>query len=113
MLILAWDTATPSLKLALVEWTDLRSFKTLALYDGDGLASHGQTLAPLVQEVLTQNTLTPKELDLLAVGLGPGSFTGLRVGLALAKGLSFALKIPALGFSTLAVLAAGMESGYV
>jgi tRNA threonylcarbamoyladenosine biosynthesis protein TsaB len=67
----------------------------------------------MVNETLAQNGLAPAAVDLLAVGLGPGSFTGLRVGLAFAKGLALALDRPALGLSSLAVLAGGAGPGLV
>jgi tRNA threonylcarbamoyladenosine biosynthesis protein TsaB len=113
MLVLAWDTATPRLELALVEFGPAERRRVLSSFVGDGLASHGQALAPLIQSTLGSLGLAPKDLDLLAVGRGPGSFTGLRVGLALAKGLAFAANLPLLGLSSLAVLAAGAGPGLV
>ncbi|MDR1608588.1 MAG: tRNA (adenosine(37)-N6)-threonylcarbamoyltransferase complex dimerization subunit type 1 TsaB [Deltaproteobacteria bacterium] len=104
MLILAWDTASTSLGLALASFSSA-GCQTLYNYVGAGLASHGQTLAPLVDEALKNQGLKPSDLGLLAVGCGPGSFTGLRVGLALAKGLAFASQSPVAGFSSLAILA--------
>ncbi|MDR1578310.1 MAG: tRNA (adenosine(37)-N6)-threonylcarbamoyltransferase complex dimerization subunit type 1 TsaB [Deltaproteobacteria bacterium] len=105
MLILAWDTASSALGLALVSFDVDGSHRTLFQYTGQGEASHGQTLAPLVQQTLKERGLRPRDLDLLAVGCGPGSFTGLRVGLALAKGLALGAKLLVVGTSSLAVLA--------
>ena len=60
-----------------------------------------------VDELLRDAGAQPGELDALAVGIGPGSFTGVRMGLAAARGLALALDIPVAGVSTLAALAAG------
>lgn len=97
MLILAFDTATDVATSALVD-------------DGEVLgerASRAQTLLEDVDALLRQGGARPVDVDALAVGIGPGSFTGVRVGLATARGLALALGIPAAGVSTLAALAAG------
>lgn len=97
MLILAFDTAT--------------SVATSALVDGDELlgerVSRAQTLLEDVDALLRQAGSHPSELDRLAVGIGPGSFTGVRIGLAVARGLALSLDLPGSGVSTLAALAAG------
>jgi tRNA threonylcarbamoyladenosine biosynthesis protein TsaB len=67
---------------------------------------HQERLAPLAQEVMARAGLAFAELDRIAVTLGPGSFTGLRVGLAFAKGLGLALDRPVIGLGCLEVLAA-------
>lgn len=67
---------------------------------------HQERLAPLAQEVMARAGLAFAELDRIAVTLGPGSFTGLRVGLAFAKGLGLALGRPVIGLGCLEVLAA-------
>ena len=97
MLILAFDTATEIATSALVA-------------DGEVLGeriSHAVTLLEDVDALLRRGGAHADEIDALAVGVGPGSFTGVRVGLATARGLALALDIPAAGVSTLEALAAG------
>ncbi|HVM58418.1 MAG TPA: tRNA (adenosine(37)-N6)-threonylcarbamoyltransferase complex dimerization subunit type 1 TsaB [Gaiellaceae bacterium] len=97
MLTLAFDTATEVATSALVD-------------DGEVLgerASRAQTLLEDVDALLRQGGAHPSDLGALAVGIGPGSFTGVRIGLAAARGLAVALDIRGAGVSTLAALAAG------
>lgn len=86
----------------------------LAVYDGKQVVGerawrssqhHTVELAPAIQELLTRCNLTVDALTALGVAIGPGSFTSLRVGLALAKGLAFARGIPLIGIPTLDMLA--------
>jgi len=97
MLTLAFDTAT--------------AVATSALVDGEEVlgerASRAQTLLEDVDALLRQAGAHPSELDRLAVGVGPGSFTGVRIGLAVARGLALSLDLPGSGVSTLAALAGG------
>ena len=97
MLTLAFDTAT--------------AVATSALVDGDEVlgerVSRAQTLLEDVDALLRQAGAHPSNLDRLAVGIGPGSFTGVRIGLAVARGLALSLDLPGSGVSTLAALAAG------
>jgi len=72
---------------------------------------HQERLAPMTGEVMTASGLAFGDLDRIAVTVGPGSFTGLRVGLAFAKGLTVALAVPCVGVGTLAALAASLEGG--
>jgi len=74
-------------------------------------AQHGEVLLPHVERVLELASVRPKDLNLLAIGLGPGSFTGTRIGVATAKGLALALGIPVVGVSSLRVLARGAVPG--
>jgi len=67
---------------------------------------HQERLAPMTREVMAKAGLVFASLDLIAVTVGPGSFTGLRVGIAFAKGLALALDRPAVGVGTLEALAA-------
>ncbi len=87
----------------------------LALYDGVQVLSesswssmdyHTVELAPAVAEALSKANIQSEALGALAVALGPGSFTGLRIGMALAKGLALVRHIPMIGIPTLDILAA-------
>lgn len=97
MLILAFDTATDRATSALVG-------------DGEVLGervSRASTLLADVDALVRQAGAHPRDLEGLAVGTGPGSFTGIRIGLAVARGLALALEVPVAGVSTLDALAAG------
>lgn len=87
----------------------------LALYDGSQVIGemvwqtqnhHTVELAPAVQTLLTRSGVSMNQLTVLAVALGPGSFTSLRIGLSLVKGMAFALRLPVIGIPTLDILAA-------
>jgi tRNA threonylcarbamoyladenosine biosynthesis protein TsaB len=88
----------------------------IALYDGEVLAEyvwqagrdHGRHLMPAIDETMRRLGKTPADLTAVAAARGPGSFTGLRVGLAVVRGLAVALSVPAYGIGSLEVLAAGM-----
>ncbi len=71
---------------------------------------HAEELAPMVQRVLAAAGLSLHDLDTLAVDVGPGRFTGLRVGLATVRSLAFALDLPVVGVTSLEILAAGQTA---
>lgn len=72
---------------------------------------HQERVALMTREVMEEAVLSFGDLDRIAVTVGPGSFTGLRIGLAFAKGLALALDRPCIGVGTLAALAASAEAG--
>lgn len=73
-------------------------------FDDSGF-THSQTLMPMIDSALRAAGLVPADIDLIAVANGPGSFTGLRIGVAAAKGFAWALGKPCAGVSTLAAMA--------
>ena len=97
VLTLAFDTATNVATSALVDGGEVLGER----------ASRAQTLLEDVDALLRQGGARPADLDALAVGIGPGSFTGIRIGLAVARGLAVSLGLRGSGVSTLAALAAG------
>lgn len=101
MRILAIDTATEACSVAL--WNDGTTFAHFELCPRE----HTQRILPLVRDVLNDAELTLNQLDALAFGRGPGSFTGVRIGIGIAQGLALGAELPMIGVSTLATMAQG------
>jgi tRNA threonylcarbamoyladenosine biosynthesis protein TsaB len=80
--------------------------RPIAVASHDRENAHDASLQPLIEQVLAEAGWSPHQLERLAVGIGPGSFTGLRVGIAFAHGLSEGLQIPLVGVSSLQAMAA-------
>ena len=100
--MLAMDTSTELGSVAVVVDGELRAELTARVR-----AKHGETLIPLVAEALRLASVDKRDVDLIAVGIGPGSFTGTRVGVATAKGLAVALDRPMVGVVSLRAIARG------
>ena len=101
-MLLAVDTSTPQIGLALYDGAQV-----LAESLWTSKARHTVELAPAVAEMLAHTSIKIDEIKALAVAIGPGSFTALRVGLSFIKGLAFARTLPTIGINTLNVVAAG------
>jgi tRNA threonylcarbamoyladenosine biosynthesis protein TsaB len=100
-MLLAVDTSTPQIGLALYDGAQV-----LAESLWTSKARHTVELAPAVAEMLAHTSAKIDEVRALAVAIGPGSFTSLRVGLSFVKGLAFARSLPTVGVNTLDVVAA-------
>ena len=100
MKILGIDSSAKSASAAITENGKIIS----SVYTNTGL-THSQTLMPMVDEVLKASGSELNEIGLIAVNNGPGSFTGIRIGVAAAKGMSDASGIPCVGISTLESMA--------
>lgn len=99
-MLLTFDTATPRVAVALHDGSDV-----VAELEAERAMKHGEQLAPLVDAVMRQVGVVRQDLTAIGVGVGPGPFTGLRVGLVTARTLAFVLEIPVYGVCTLDVLA--------
>ena len=100
MKILALETSAKAVSAAVSEDGKILT----SGYQDTGL-THSRTLMPIVEHILKNTGLTVADMDAIAVAAGPGSFTGIRIGVAAAKGLAFAADKPAVGVSTLAAMA--------
>lgn len=94
--ILNIETSTPVCSVALSD-----KDRILALRESSEEKSHAGNLAVFIEEILKEQHMTVHDLNAIAVGKGPGSYTGLRIGVATAKGLAYGAKIPLIAISTL------------
>ncbi|HCN82524.1 MAG TPA: tRNA (adenosine(37)-N6)-threonylcarbamoyltransferase complex dimerization subunit type 1 TsaB [Sphingobacteriaceae bacterium] len=104
-LILQLETATTSCSVALS-----LDGKTIAFRELSERNAHASHITLFIREVLEKAGRTMDELEAVAVSVGPGSYTGLRIGVSTAKGLCFALNIPLIGIETLKTMTAGLIS---
>ena len=110
MLILAFETSAKAASVALLEEGKLLGES----YQNTGL-THSQTLMTMCEDLLKNCGKTVKDITAVAVANGPGSFTGVRIGVAAAKGFAWGAEIPCYGVSTLEAMAEGLGvyDGYV
>ena len=99
-MILAFETSAKAASVALHDGAKLLGES----YQNTGL-THSQTLMVMAEDLLKQCGLTPKDVTHVAVAAGPGSFTGVRIGVAAAKGFAWGLELPCYGVSTLEAMA--------
>lgn len=105
--ILCMDTSTEVCTVALIRGAEVLAYRENA--DGQ---SHARNLLPYIDEILTQVGMAPSDLQAVAVGMGPGSYTGLRIGASTAKGLCYSLEIPMIAVPTLQIVAAGAAASF-
>lgn len=106
MLLLAFDTATPRVTVALHDGSRL-----LASYAAVDAHRHAELLAPAIAKVIADAGVSRADLTAVAAGVGPGPYTGLRVGIVTARVLADSLGIPGHGVCTLDAIAAGCQAG--
>jgi tRNA threonylcarbamoyladenosine biosynthesis protein TsaB len=104
VIVLGLDTCLGACSAAV-----LRDGELIAAQSESMTRGHQERLAPMVRDLMSDAALAFADLDRVGVTVGPGSFTGLRVGLAFAKGLGLALDRPCVGVGTLEALAFGLE----
>ena len=110
MRILAFETSAKAGSVALFDGQTM----VAESYQNTGL-THSQTVMPMAEEILKSCGLAPRDVDAVAVAAGPGSFTGVRIGVAAAKGFAWGGEIPCYGVSTLEAMALqlGIQNGFV
>ena len=109
MLILAFESSARPASCAL-----LQDGKLLSQYSQCSALTHSRTLLPMAEDMLKNAELSLNDVDLFAVAHGPGSFTGIRIGVSTVKGLAWALEKPCVGVSTLEAMAwHGLAAGGV
>ena len=110
MILLAFETSAKAASVALFDSENLLGEQ----YQNTGL-THSQTLMVMAEDLLRQCGKAPSDVEAVAVANGPGSFTGVRIGAAAAKGFAWGREIPLYGVSTLEAMALGLgvHQGYV
>jgi tRNA threonylcarbamoyladenosine biosynthesis protein TsaB len=104
--LLAFDTATPLVTVALHDGEDV-----VVEHTSEHRLKHGEQLAPLIERSMGEAGIVRQDLTAIAVGVGPGPFTGLRVGLVTARTLGFVLEIPVYGVCSLDAIALEAAEG--
>ncbi len=105
-LILNFETSSKNCSVTLSSKGELLSNFDLE----DDKYRHSELLTTTIRDILSQNNLIVKDLSAVAIGIGPGSFTGLRIGFSVAKGLCYPHKINLIGISSLKILANSIKS---
>ena len=104
-MILCLETATPICSVALNE-----SCCTIALRETEGQNAHSEKITNFIREVMETAGIDYPQLDAVAVSQGPGSYTGLRIGVSTAKGICYAADLPLMAIDTLEAMAHGMKA---
>lgn len=104
-MILCLETATPVCSVALND-----GCCTLALRETEGQNAHSEKITNFIREVMETAGIDYRQLDAVAVSKGPGSYTGLRIGVSTAKGICYAADLPLMAIDTLEAMALGMKA---
>jgi tRNA threonylcarbamoyladenosine biosynthesis protein TsaB len=104
MEILAIDSSGPTASVAI-----LKDENVVTEFFLDNGLKHSETLVPLVDSIFKICNKIPKDIDLIALVIGPGSFTGVRIGVSMAKGIAIALDVPCVGVTSFEALAYSYE----
>ena len=105
MRILAVDTSSKNCSVSIVEVDNDKNFKIIAEENNNDERTHSVKLMPMIDNIFKSSNLILDNIDLLACCLGPGSFTGIRIGIATVKAFADAKNIPTVGITSLESLA--------
>jgi tRNA threonylcarbamoyladenosine biosynthesis protein TsaB len=106
-MIICLETATNLCSVALIDSAGL-----ISLRESDETKSHASLLTVYIQEILKENSILAGDLEAIAVSKGPGSYTGLRIGVSVAKGIAYAASIPLIGIETTLSMFRGIIENY-
>ena len=109
MKILAVDTSSKNCSVAIVEVDENKNYNIMAFENSDDEKTHSQKLMPIVDKVFKEHNLTLKDMDLLACCVGPGSFTGIRIGIATMKAFADVTNIKTVSVTSLESLSYNIE----
>lgn len=109
MRILAVDTSSKNCSVAIVEVYENKNYNIIAFENSDDEKTHSQKLMPIVDKVFKEHNLTLKDMDLLACCVGPGSFTGIRIGIATMKAFADVTNIKTVSVTSLESLSYNIE----
>ena len=109
MKILAVDTSSKNCSVAIVEVDENKNYNIIAFENSDDEKTHSQKLMPIVDKVFKEHNLTLKDMDLLACCVGPGSFTGIRIGIATMKAFADVTDIKTVSVTSLESLSYNIE----
>jgi tRNA threonylcarbamoyladenosine biosynthesis protein TsaB len=109
--LLSIDTSTLTLSLALVVRSSDGAVQVVEHFNSGPPKKQSEMLPGAIRELLSRHKIALSDLKGIAIGLGPGSFTGLRIGLATAKGIAYAARLPLVGVSSLAAVASEGPEG--
>lgn len=113
MLVLGVESSAKTASCAICEvLDDYQNVKVIASFTANTGNTHSETLMPIIEKVLDISGKTVDEIDVLAVSAGPGSFTGVRIGVSTIKGMAYALDKPCVGVSSLKALALNLIGNY-
>lgn len=109
MRILAVDTSSKNCSVAIVEVDENKNYNIIAFENSDDEKTHSQKLMPIIDKVFKEHNLTLKDMDLLACCVGPGSFTGIRIGIATMKAFADVTNIKTVSVTSLESLSYNIE----
>lgn len=113
MLVLGVESSAKTASCAVCEvFDDFKDVKVVANFTVNTGNTHSETLMPIIEKALEMSGKTARDMDILAVSAGPGSFTGVRIGVSTIKGMAFALDKPCIGVSSLKALGLNMIGNY-
>lgn len=110
MKILSIDTSSQNCSIAIIEVLSSNDFKILSQKNSADERTHSQKLMPMIEEIFNECNLTLNDINLLACCVGPGSFTGIRIGVATVKAFCDSKNIPIVGVTSLESLAYNLNS---